>query len=637
MTAGGGGREPGLEPPPDAYDAAPEPPADARADWLERVGIRRALDDGDAGAPGLPPPIGLRADAGRGQVTLRWDPVHGAQGYLVHRATTMDGPFMPLDHGGGDVLAVPGAPYSDTTGQPGEPYAYAVSTVASVEAPVGTLTTPVIAATAPVGQGLVEVVVDVGDACGRLQRPWRPMIGSERLAILEHGSWSHGRRVGEEFAAALGMANRELGVRAVRAHAILHDELGVYRESGGHPVHDFRRIDAIYDRVLALGLRPIVELSFMPRDLAADPSKTVFRYGAIVSPPRDWDRWEDLVRALTRHLVHRYGLDEVRDHWAFEVWNEPNLEVFWSGSLDEYMRLYDVSARAVKSVDSGLRVGGPATAAAGWIGATLQHVARSGAPLDYLSTHTYGNAPLDVRATARSQGRDDLPIWWTEWGVTPAHFGRVNDSVFGAPFICHSMKSVQGRAEAVAYWVVSDHFEELGRPDRLFHGGFGLLTVGNLRKPRYWALHMVELLHDDLVSCRVTGDGAGGLVDAWATRHPDGRIAVLVWNGTLDQSRMDGDALLERKVTVRVERLPAVSYELRHRRVDETHSNIKRTAEELDIGDWPDDLGWATLGELDRLDDFEPVRVIRATAGRTDLSFSLPMPGVSLLELRPST
>ena len=87
---------------------------------------------------------------------------------------------------------------------------------------------------------------------------------------------------------------------------------------------------AIYDHVLGLGLRPIVELSFMPRDLASDPSKTVFDYGAIVSPPRDWDRWEALVRDLTAHLVDRYGLDEVR-RWGFEVWNEANLDVFWSG------------------------------------------------------------------------------------------------------------------------------------------------------------------------------------------------------------------------------------------------------------------------------------------------------------------
>ena len=107
-----------------------------------------------------------------------------------------------------------------------------------------------------------------------------------------------------------------------------------------------------------IGLRPVVELSFMPRDLARDPGQTVFSYGAIISPPRDWDRWGDLVGALAAHLVQRYGADEVTGHWAFEVWNEPNLDVFWSGTREEYFRLYDVSARAIKSVHPGLRVGG---------------------------------------------------------------------------------------------------------------------------------------------------------------------------------------------------------------------------------------------------------------------------------------
>ena len=147
------------------------------------------------------------------------------------------------------------------------------------------------------------------------------------------------------------MAHVELGVEAVRAHAILNDDLGTYREVDGRPVHDFTGIDRIYDHVMGLGLRPIVELSFMPRDLAVDPSKTVFDYGAIVSPPKDWDRWEALVHDLTAHLVDRYGLEEVR-RWAFEVWNEANLDVFWSGTREEYLRLYDVSVRAVKAVDA---------------------------------------------------------------------------------------------------------------------------------------------------------------------------------------------------------------------------------------------------------------------------------------------
>ena len=139
----------------------------------------------------------------------------------------------------------------------------------------------------------------------------------------------------------------------------------------------------VYDHVLHLGLVPVIELSFMPRDLARNPDTTVFEYGAIVSPPKDWDRWGDLVGALVRHLVERYGLEEVRDRWSFEVWNEANLEVFWSGTQEEYFRLYDVAARAIKDVHPGLVVGGPSSAAAGWIDETLAHVGASGAPLDF--------------------------------------------------------------------------------------------------------------------------------------------------------------------------------------------------------------------------------------------------------------
>src|SRR2546421_9792604 len=98
------------------------------------------------------------------------------------------------------------------------------------------------------------------------------------------------------------------------------------------------------------------------------------------------------------------------------------------------------------------------------------------------------------------------------------------------PFILHGMKSVQGRDDALAYWAISDHFEELGRPSQLFHGGFGLLTIGNLHKPRYWAIALAERLGTDLVQCELRADGARSLVAAWATRKPDGTIDILAWN-----------------------------------------------------------------------------------------------------------
>ena len=333
------------------------------------------------------------------------------------------------------------------------------------------------------------------------------MVGSERLSQL----YTPG--VGEEFAEALALARDELGATRVRAHAIFHDDLGVYRFGE----HDFTTVDAVYDRVLELGLRPVVELSFMPRELAEDPEATVFEYGAGISVPHDWEAWGALCGALAAHLVERYGIDEVAQ-WGFEVWNEANLEVFWTGTRDEYFRLYDLAVEAVKAVDERLLVGGPATAAAGWIPDFLDHVVGTGAPLDFLTTHTYGNLPLDIRESLRVRGLHDVEVWWTEWGVTPTHFYAISDTVFSATFLLHGMKSAQGRADALAYWVVSDHFEELGRPPALLHGGFGLLTVGNLRKPRWWALALAQQLGDELLPLTLAGDGAGTLVDGWAAR-----------------------------------------------------------------------------------------------------------------------
>ncbi|MBA3780110.1 MAG: xylan 1,4-beta-xylosidase [Chloroflexi bacterium] len=559
----------------------------------------------------------------------------GASGYLVHRAETPDGPFGILDHLSGDVLAVPGPPYADTTGVPSETYRYTVSSLAFIEAGSGELSTPIEAASRGVGSPHVRVEVDASAAAGTLDRLWRPMIGSEHLSLLAYGRGPGDRLIGQEVEEALRLARSELGVRAVRAHAILHDELRVYREVDGRPVYDFARIDEIYDRVMELGLRPIVELSFMPHDLAADPSKTVFQYRAIVSPPKDWARWGELVGELARHLVERYGIDEVSRNWAFEVWNEANLEVFWSGTREEYIRLYDVAARAIKAVDSRLRVGGPASAAAGWIPPLLEHVAREGVPIDFLSSHTYGSPPLDLHATAERYGLAHLPAWWTEWGVSPRHNGDVNDLSFGAPFICRSMKALQGRAEAIAYWVISDHFEELGWPGRLFHGGFGLLTVGNLRKPRFWALALLERLDDELVACQLSGDGAGSVVDGLASRAADGRIKVLLWNGTLDQGKTLGEPLLSRRVDLAVSGLGSGSLELSHWRVDEAHSNIRHVWERLAGGDWPDEAGWKALKAADKLDELEPTRVVDAVDGSIELSFELPMPAVSMLELRP--
>ncbi|MEV0618701.1 hypothetical protein AB0I81_35645 [Nonomuraea sp. NPDC050404] len=559
-------------------------------------------------------PIGLRAIPGAGHVTLTWDPVPGAIGYLVHR----DGArAVPPEV---DVPAVPSCRFVDTG------HGAARYTVAALTPEQGPFSEPVEAAPlAAVDGAAVMVEVDARRVTRELPRPWAYMVGSEHLSLLLSTDETGGRPIGEELAGALRMVRDQLGAETVRAHAILGDDLGVYRHGA---VYDFSGVDAVYDRVVSLGLRPVVELGYMPRELAADPSMTVFEYEAVISPPKDYEAWGDLVRALVEHLATRYGIHELVDHWSFEVWNEPNLEVFWSGTREEYLLLYDVTAAAVKNVHPDLRVGGPASAAGGWVEELLAHVAESGAALDFVSTHTYGNAPLDWRPVLARYGRD-VPIWWTEWGPTPTHFHGIGDGPYGAAFVLHGMKSAAGRIAALSHWVASDHFEELGRPPRLFHGGFGLLTVGNLRKPRFHALALAHRLGEEELAASVTGDVAG--VEAWAARHDDGRIGVLIWNGTLNSAQAAGAPELARTVTLTIDGLERGTYTLTHHRIDHGHSDVRAAWEAMGGGDWPTGEQWVALRAADALDQLTAPAAI--TGPTHTLTFDLPMPGVSYVEM----
>src|ERR1017187_6713234 len=211
---------------------------------------------------------------------------------------------------------------------------------------------------------------------------WERMFGSGR-AILS---------LRESYRRDLREVKQATDFEYIRFHAILDDEVGLYSENaGGNPIYNFSYVDQIYDGLLQNGVRPFVELSFMPRKLAAQQAVHPFWYALIVSPPKDWNRWGDLVSHFAQHLVDRYGIGEV-SQWYFEVWNEPNLD-FWAGDPKEqtYYELYDVTAQALKTVNPRLRVGGPATAQAAWVDRFVRHAAEKHIPLDFVSTHVYGN------------------------------------------------------------------------------------------------------------------------------------------------------------------------------------------------------------------------------------------------------
>src|ERR1700750_2391941 len=150
---------------------------------------------------------------------------------------------------------------------------------------------------------------------------WEQMFGSGR-AILT---------LRESYREDLRAVKKITDFRYVRFHAILHDEVGVYNEDEhGNPVYNFAYVDQIYDNLLANGVRPVVEISFMPKKLASNPDALPpFWYKQNVSPPKSMEKWDGLMTAFAKNLVDRYGIDEV-SQWYFEVWNEPNID-FWGG------------------------------------------------------------------------------------------------------------------------------------------------------------------------------------------------------------------------------------------------------------------------------------------------------------------
>ena len=198
------------------------------------------------------------------------------------------------------------------------------------------------------------VVIDANAPAHPFPHFWEQMFGSGR-AILS---------LREGYRADLRETRQVTGFEYVRFHGILNDEIGVYDEDAkGNPVYNFSYVDQIYDGLLANGVKPFVELSFMPAKLGSKPTTHVFMGHPNISPPKDYAKWDALITAFAKHLIDRYGIDEVAT-WYFEVWNEPNID-FWNGTPRQktYFELYDRTASDLKNVSPRLRVGGPATGA----------------------------------------------------------------------------------------------------------------------------------------------------------------------------------------------------------------------------------------------------------------------------------
>ena len=415
-----------------------------------------------------------------------------------------------------------------------------------------------------------EVIVDASAPRHSFPHFWEQMFGSGRAILSLRDSYRRDLRA----------VKKATDFKFVRFHAILHDEIGIYDEDKhGKPIYNFSYVDQIYDGLLENGVRPFVELSFMPRKLASREAVHSFKYHPIVAPPRDYAKWDALISAFAAHLIERYGIDEVAQ-WYFEVWNEPNLD-FWAGTPAQatYWTLYDHTATALKKVNARLRVGGPSTAQAAWVGAFIRHATEKQVPFDFVSTHVYANdtskdvfgthehiprtemvcrAAKKVRDEVNASPRPDVPIIWSEYNATYFNDPAITDAPFMGPWLADTLRRCDGLADMMSYWTFSDVFEEQGVVRWPFYGGFGLIAAGGIPKP---AFNAFKMLHELGVE-RLDADSDHALV----TRRTDGSLVIALWNYV-----SAGETGLPTTIVLR---LPRAARSARVVRLDADHGDV---------------------------------------------------------------
>lgn len=386
------------------------------------------------------------------------------------------------------------------------------------------------------------VVLDVAQARQPLDRFFDLSVGSDYPGTL----------ITDANQAQLKTATDELGFRYIRFHGIFHDVLKTVRVENGQTVYDWTRIDQLYDDLLARHIKPFVELGFTP-DALKTSDNSIFYWKGNTSHPKP-EGWKALVDAFARHIEARYGQAEVRS-WYFEVWNEPNLSGFWEGGDQKaYFELYDLTSATLKAVDPALRVGGPSTAGAAWVPEFLDHVAQSGAKVDFVTTHTYGvdGGFLDeqgksdtklspspdaivgdvrkVRAQIQASKFPNLPLYFTEWSTSYTPRDLVHDSYISAPYILTKLKASQGQLQGMSYWTYSDLFEEPGPQAKPFEGGFGLMNPQGIRKPAWFAYKYLHALKGNEIPAAdahtwATADGNSVTAVVWDWQQPDQKVS----------------------------------------------------------------------------------------------------------------
>lgn len=398
-----------------------------------------------------------------------------------------------------------------------------------------------------------SIHVDVGRVIGANHRSETFCVSASRAYTL----------MMENHRRHIRMAREECGFRYLRFHGLFQDDMGIYREDAfGNPIWGWQYVDEVYDFLMDAGIRPFVVLDFMPEVISSAP-KTIYWERANITPPKDWQKWYELVHRTVCHFRDRYGEDEVAE-WFFEVWNEPD-GFFWTGSRQEYFELYKHAANAVKAASPRFRVGGPSIAGeTEWIDSLAAYCREHATPIDFITAHCYclkpfapensvhpepgipvwqpgvawplGNAAYDphggeekFREFAAAAERAGLSLYITEFGLSYDYWDPLRDSYEAASWLLSRLRASRENAKCFSICEASDVFEEDGPPVQdHFHGGFGLINLQGIRKPAYFALRFLN----ELLDCEIACDDAR----AFATAKGDDEAAILFYDDAVRQT-----------------------------------------------------------------------------------------------------
>jgi xylan 1,4-beta-xylosidase len=480
------------------------------------------------------------------------------------------------------------------------------------------------------------VTVDAKAPAHAFPHFWEQMFGSGRAILALRDSYRQDVRSVKKIA----------DFKYVRFHNIFHDEVGLYDEDAqGKAVYNFSYVDQIYDGLLADGVKPFIELGFMPKKLAAAEFWHPFWYHPNISQPRDFAKWDAMIQAFAKHLVERYGIDEVAS-WYFEVWNEPNIG-FWAGFPPQktYWELYDHTALALKAVDKRLRIGGPSTAQAAWVGEFIRHCKENKIPFDFASTHVYGNDTADnvfgtnekiprdkmvcravkkVHGEIKASAAPNTPLIWSEFNAAYDNTPPVTDSTYMGPWMAGTIAQCDGLVDIMSYWSFSDVFEEQGVVKTPFYGGFGLMAAGGLPKPAYNAF---KLLHE-LGEQRLKVDSDHVL----ATRRADGTLVVAVWNyapSGLEQDADKADKAKSEPITVTLKLANTKAQSAQIARVDTEHGDVRGAYAKMGSPKTPTPTQIKTLRDAAELPAAETAAIKDGA-----LTIALPPQGLAVIEIR---